>query len=95
MDFGSYSGIITAAATGAALYFSPYTTSWIMAGVTAGAVTYGVRTVTSGDPNHLYCAGVSAAGASVGYYGGQLFGFDPQLASAIVGPGACILFSRI
>lgn len=94
MDFSQYSSILTAAATGAALYFSPYNSSILMAAVHGFVVSYAVKSATSGDANHLKCAAVTAVGAAAGFYAGPMLTMDPQMLSAIGGAGAYILLDQ-
>ncbi len=94
MDFSQYSSILTAAAVGAALYFSPYNNSAVMAAAHGFVVAYAVKSATSGDANHLKCAAVSAAGAAAGFYAGPMLTMDPQLLSAVGGAGAYILLDK-
>jgi len=94
MDFGEYSSILTAGVTAAALYFSPYNTSTLMAFAHGFGVTYAVKSLTSGDANHLKCAVVSGAGAAAGFYGAPFVSMDPALLSAIAAPGAYLILDK-
>lgn len=94
MDFSQYSTILTAGITFGALYFSPYNDSLLMAALHGFVVSYAVKSATSGDANHLYCAGITAAGAAAGFYGADMLSMSPQLLSAIAGPAAYILLDQ-
>jgi hypothetical protein len=94
MDYGNYSSYLVPLATAAGLYFSPYNTSALMAGLHGIALTYGTEFAVSGDVNRYKCSLIAGAGAALGYFSGDYFGFSPVVLSAIGGAGAPLLFYR-